>query len=69
MDTRRKIFVVLVTDRFRTMDNMIAFNKSVNLVVNLKNIDEIEKVLKRGIADNELFYRTFRESLGKTGGL
>ena len=69
MDTRRKIFVVLVTGRFRTMDNMIAFNKSVNLVVNLKNIDEIEKILKRGIADNELFYRTFRESLGKTGGL
>lgn len=67
MVTRRSIFVALITDRFRTMDNMAAFNKSVNLVVNLKNIDEIEKVLKRGVADNLAFYRVFKESLTKTG--
>ncbi len=67
MATRRSIFVVLITDRFRTMDNMAAFNKSVNLVVNLNNIDEIEKILKRGVADNVAFYRVFKESLTKTG--
>ena len=43
MSIRRNIFVTLVTTRFRTMDNMAAFHKSVNLIVNLKNINEIEK--------------------------
>ena len=64
---RRNIFVALITDRFRTMDNMAAFNKSVNLIVNIKNIDEIEKILKRGVVDYEVFYRVFKESLIKTG--
>lgn len=64
---RRNIFVVLLTDRFRTMDHMAAFNKSVNLIVNLKNVNDIEKILKRGVADNVSFYRVLRESLIKAG--
>jgi len=67
MATRRLIFVVLVSDRFRTMDNMAAFNKSVNLVVNLKNVDEFEKILSRGVAEHAAFYRVFKESLIKVG--
>ncbi len=67
MSVRRNIFVTLITDRFRTMDNMAAFNKSVNLIVNLKNIDEIEKILRRGIADYEAFYRVYKRALIKTG--
>ena len=67
MSIRRNIFLTLLTDRFRTMDNMAAFNKSVNLIINLKNINEIEKILKRGVADNKIFYRVFKESLIKTG--
>ena len=67
MSIRRNIFLTLITDRFRTMDNMAAFNKSVNLIVNLKNIDEIEKILRRGVADNKAFYRVFKELLVKTG--
>jgi ActR/RegA family two-component response regulator len=67
MSVRRNIFVTLITDRFRTMDNMAAFNKSVNLIVNLKNIDEIEKILRRGIADHEAFYRVYKRALIKTG--
>jgi ActR/RegA family two-component response regulator len=67
MSIRRNIFVTLITDRFRTMDNMAAFNKSVNLIVNPKNIDEIEKILRRGIADYEAFYRVYKRALIKTG--
>ena len=69
METRRSIFVALITDRFRTMDNMAAFNKSVNLTINTKNLDELEKILKRGVADNESFYRVYQESLASTGHL
>lgn len=64
---RRSIFVALITDRFRTMDQMVAFNRSVNLTVNSKNIDDIEKILRRGLADRESFYRVLNESLVKTG--
>ena len=67
MFTRRNIFVSLVTDRFRTNDNMAAFNKSVNLVINPKNIDDFEKILKRAVADNTAFYRVFKETLVKFG--
>lgn len=67
MDIRRNIFVALITDRFRTMDNMAAFHESVNMVINLKNIKEIEKILKSGIADSTVFYRVFKEVLAKTG--
>ncbi|HUV50450.1 MAG TPA: zinc-ribbon domain-containing protein [Anaerolineae bacterium] len=67
MAIRRKIFVVLVTGRFRTMDNMAAFNKSVNIVVNTKNIGEIEKIIKSGRSDSAAFYRVFKDALIKTG--
>jgi predicted Zn finger-like uncharacterized protein len=67
MVTRRNIFVTLLTDRFRTMDNMAAFNKSVNLVVNSKNIGDFETIVKRGVAEYEAFYKIYRESLIKAG--
>ena len=67
MSVRRNIFVALITTRFRTMDNMAAFHKSVNLIINLKNINEIEKILRRGKKDYENFYRVFKQSLVKTG--
>ncbi|MBU4208796.1 MAG: zinc-ribbon domain-containing protein [Proteobacteria bacterium] len=69
MDIRRNIFVALITERFRTMDNMAAFHKSINMVINLKNINEIEKILKSGVADSAVFYRVFKEVLAKTGRL
>lgn len=64
---RRNMFVALLTTRFRTMDNMAAFNKSVNVVIHLKNLDEIAKILRRAIDDNQVFYSVFKESLIKTG--
>lgn len=67
MAIRRKIFVVLASSRFRTMDNMAAFNKSVNIVVNTKNIDEIGKIIKGGVSNNAAFYRVFKNALVKTG--
>jgi DNA-binding NtrC family response regulator len=67
MTVRRDMFVALVTERFRSMDNMAAFNKSVNLVINTKNIDDARTIIKRGISENTAFYRVFRESMQKTG--
>ena len=67
MATRRKIFVALITDRFRTMDNMAAFNRSVNMVINTKNMDDVATILQRGISENALFYYVFKETLKKEG--
>ena len=67
MSIRRNIFVVLISDGFRTMDNMMAFNKSVNLIVNPSNIDNFSTIIKKGIADNEAFYHVYKESLKKAG--
>ena len=72
MATRRNIFVVLLTKRFRTMDNMAAFNLSVNQVIHESNIDEMEQIIRNGIADNDIFYKVFKktlDSLGETGSV
>jgi predicted Zn finger-like uncharacterized protein len=67
MTVRRNMFIALVSDRFRTMDNMMALNKSVNLIINIKNVEDIGKILSRGITDNEFFYRVFKGTLKEVG--
>jgi CheY-like chemotaxis protein/DNA-directed RNA polymerase subunit RPC12/RpoP len=67
MRTRRNMFLVLLTDRFPTMDSMAAFNKSANMVIHLNDIDHFEKILKKGVSDNAAFYRVFKESMKKLG--
>jgi len=67
MATRRQTFVILLTERFRSSDNMTAFNKSVNLVVNLTNVDDFAAIFKRGLADHNAFYHVFKETLKKMG--
>jgi hypothetical protein len=63
MAVRRNMFVALVSDRFRTMDHMMALCKSVNLIINKKNIKDVEKILSRNIAEYEMFYRIYKEIL------
>lgn len=61
MAIRRHIFVALITRRFRTMDNMTAFQKSVNMVVNVDNVADFDKILRRGLADYGLFYQAYKD--------
>lgn len=63
MAIRRNIFVAMITRRFRTMDQMMAFQKSVNMVVNVDNIADFDKILRRGMADYGLFYQVYKDSL------
>jgi len=67
MSTRREIFVAMISNRFRTMDNMAAINNSVNLIINAKNIDDAVTIIKGAIADHEAFYYVFKETLKKKG--
>jgi CheY-like chemotaxis protein len=63
MDTRRNMFVAMITDRYRTMDYMMAFNKSVNLIINKENAAEMDKILSKGLTDYDMFYRIYKETL------
>lgn len=67
MVIRRDIFVALVSSRYRTMDNLSAFRNSVNLVINEKNMNEIGRILQRGLADHERFYHTYKLKVEELG--
>ncbi|MBI5845804.1 MAG: zinc-ribbon domain-containing protein [Deltaproteobacteria bacterium] len=69
ISTRRQIFLVLLCSEHRTMDNMASFTKSVNIIINLKNIDEIGSIISTGVSENNGFYRTFNDTLKKMGRL
>jgi len=67
MSVRRNIVVVLLSNRYRTMDNMMAFNKSVNMILNVKNVNDIEKILVGRMTDNDFFFRVYKDTLKKLG--
>jgi len=67
MGTRRKIFVALISDAYRTLDNLAAFNHSVNATINAKNLDDAGKIITQGKAENDAFYHVFRDTQRKLG--
>lgn len=67
MDMRRNMFVALIGKNFKTLDAMVAFAKSVNLVVNEADFSNLELIFKKAFNDNELFYRAFKKALVETG--
>ncbi|MBS3758735.1 MAG: zinc-ribbon domain-containing protein [Desulfobacterales bacterium] len=67
MEIRRNIYVVLISNRFKTMDYMSAFLKSVNMTINPKDIDSLDQILTRGINERDLFYDVYKESAKKFG--
>ena len=67
MPVRRQTFIVLISETYPTMDNMRAYNKSVNLIINKKEIAEATIILKKEIAENIDFYYLFKENIRKFG--
>jgi hypothetical protein len=67
MFVRRKMFVALIGERFRTMDNMTAFAMSANLVISLNDLGKLSIILKRAVSDNEKFYKVFFDTLKEVG--
>src|SRR5919109_57032 len=64
---RRHIFVVLLGREFKTFDNMMAFVRSVNVVVNLNDLPHLPAIIRKGLEDNNDFYHVFREMLIEVG--
>ena len=69
MDTRRKTFVALVGDNFKTLDYMEALAHSVNLVINQNELDQLDTILKKATGENDNFYKVYRETMTALGKL
>jgi predicted Zn finger-like uncharacterized protein len=67
MSVRRKIFLALISDNFKTMDNMMAFAMSANVVINTKDIQKLHLILKKAVSENERFYKIFMDTMVETG--
>ena len=67
MSVRRKIFLALISDNCKTMDNMMAFAMSANVVINSKDLQKLHLILKKSVAENERFYKIFMDTMVETG--
>ena len=67
MSIRRYMYVALLGRTYKTFDNMAAFSRSVNVVVNLNDLPHLPAILRKGITENNEFYRVFREMLAEVG--
>ena len=67
MSVRRKVFLALISDHFKTMDNMMAFAMSANVVINTKDIPKLHLILKKSVSENERFYKVFMDTMVETG--
>ena len=61
MSVRRNIFLVLIGDRFKTRDNMMAFALSANVVLNPKELNTFAPILRNAISENEKFYKVYTD--------
>ncbi|MDY6881731.1 MAG: zinc-ribbon domain-containing protein [Desulfatiglans sp.] len=65
---RRRIFLALIGDSFKTMDHLKAFSVSANFVMNWKDADTITSILKRAVLENDRFYKVFLDTLEEVRG-
>ncbi len=67
MPLRRHMCVGLVGKAFKTLDNMMAFAKSVSFVVAERELGKIKAITRQAVSANDQFYRVFREALRDAG--
>src|SRR6059036_1482059 len=67
MAARRYSFVCLIGPSFKTLDAMQAFGQSVHLVLNPADLPNLTAILKKGLAEFELLYRAYKETVASMG--
>lgn len=67
MSVRRRVFLALLGDRFKTLDNMMSFALSANVVINTGDLQNLPAILKRALSESEKFYKVFMDTLAETG--
>jgi len=61
---RRRVFFALLTPTLRSMDAHAAFLSNVNAVINLKEIEDLPKLLERRIREFNELYKEFNTAIG-----
>jgi len=64
---RRKIFLVLLGDRWETGNIIQAFSLSANLVINQRLLDKLKEGLTAAMSRQYKFYKVFNDSRGALG--
>jgi CheY-like chemotaxis protein len=67
MSIRRHMFLVLLGDSFKTMDELTAFSLSADLVVNRKDLGKLTTILKQAVLNKQKFYKVFLDTLVEAG--
>ena len=67
MVQRRNSFVCLIGPSFKTLDAMQAYAQSVHLVLNPADLPNFAAILKKGLAEFELLYRAYQDTLAAMG--
>jgi predicted Zn finger-like uncharacterized protein len=67
MSSRRRIFLALMGDRFKSLDDMAAYTMSANTVISTKDVDKLSIILKQGISEHGKFYKVFMDTLVEVG--
>jgi hypothetical protein len=67
MPVRRRIFLALLSEKFKSMDNMMSFAMSANAVFSTNDIDRLGLMLKKAVSENEKLYKVFLDTLAQIG--
>jgi hypothetical protein len=67
MAQRRYSFVCLIGPSFKTLDAMQAFGQSVHLTLNPADLPNLGPILKKGLAEFEQLYRTYKDTVAALG--
>ena len=61
---RRRVFVVVMSHSYRSLDMQVAFIHGVNLVINSNELDTLPTALSKSIQEFNSLYRAFNEASG-----
>ncbi|MEO5355910.1 MAG: hypothetical protein H7844_01260 [Nitrospirae bacterium YQR-1] len=67
INNRRKVFLALIGNNYKTLDNMTAYTKSVNVIINVKDLPNLKVILNKAISENDLFYKVMKGILTDIG--
>jgi len=63
---RRRLFFVLLSPSFRTMDAHAAFLNNVNAVVNINDLEDLSRIMEVGLREFNELYREFYSAFSLT---
>ena len=67
MSLRRRICLVLLSERLPTGDPMSALHSSVNFIVGSDSLDHVEDILSTALTEHQNFYRVYNDSMRAAG--